>query len=81
VKKDVYREKLRTLDNWDSYLLEESGLPGPRGNIELAQAVADEGNLTLFQLHGRYRPNQLALRIPGLLWRRWPGQFVRRGQY
>jgi hypothetical protein len=30
-------------------LLKESGLPGLRGNIELAQVVADEGNLALFQ--------------------------------
>ena len=29
-KRDEYREKLRTLDNWDVYLMKESGLPGPR---------------------------------------------------
>lgn len=54
MKKDVYREKLRALDHWDSYLLEESGLPGPRGNIELAQAVAGEGDLALFQRYVGY---------------------------
>ena len=48
-KRDEYRAKLRALGNWDSYLLKESGLPGPRGNIELAQCVADEGNQELFQ--------------------------------
>jgi hypothetical protein len=53
-KKDDYRDKLRTIENWDSYLLKESGLPGPRGNIELAQVVADEGNLTLFQRYVGY---------------------------
>jgi hypothetical protein len=53
-KKDDYRDKLRTLDDWDSYLLQESGLPGPRGNIELAQVVADEGDLALFQRYVRY---------------------------
>ena len=47
-KQDVYRAKLRTLEAWDAFLLAESGLPGPRGNIELAQAVADEGNADLF---------------------------------
>jgi len=26
---------------WTAYLLSESGLPGPRGNLELAQAAAD----------------------------------------
>ena len=44
-----YREILRTLDGWDSFLLQASGLPGPRGNIELAQAVADEGSEELFR--------------------------------
>jgi len=39
-----YVEKLKSLKDWDSYLLQESGLPGPRGNLELAQAFADLGN-------------------------------------
>jgi 3-methyladenine DNA glycosylase AlkC len=39
-----YTEKLKSLKDWESYLLKESGLPGPRGNIELAQAFADLGN-------------------------------------
>ncbi len=43
-----YRQALRELDSWDEYLLRESGLPGPRGNIELARAVADEGDEALF---------------------------------
>lgn len=47
-KIDDYREKLRAIEDWDAFLLAESGLPGPRGNIELAQAVADEGSLDLF---------------------------------
>jgi len=53
-KADEYRTKLRALDDWDSYLLEESGLPGPRGNLELAQVVADEGNQQLFQRYIAY---------------------------
>jgi len=44
-----YQQKLRSLTDWDVYLLKESGLPGPRGNIELAQAVANEGDRELFQ--------------------------------
>jgi hypothetical protein len=36
-----YRRELEDLDDWLPFLLDESGLPGPRGNIELAQAVAD----------------------------------------
>ncbi len=31
-----------------SFLLKESGLPGPRGNLELAHAVAQEGNKNQF---------------------------------
>ena len=40
-KTDDYRETLRKLDGWDEYLRAESGLPGPRGNLELAHAAAD----------------------------------------
>ena len=47
-KTDQYRTKLQTLKDWDAFLLEESGLPGPRGNIELAQVVADEGDAALY---------------------------------
>lgn len=48
-KVDAYRAKLRTLAEWDAFLLQESGLPGPRGNIELARAVAEEGDPLLFE--------------------------------
>lgn len=44
----MYAKKLRELDDWDTYLLQESGLPGPRSNLELLQAVAEEGNEELF---------------------------------
>jgi hypothetical protein len=47
-KVEVYREALRALEHWDAFLLEESGLPGRRGNIELAQVVAEQGDLELF---------------------------------
>jgi hypothetical protein len=45
-----YRAALRVLhrSEWQTHLTEHSGLPGPRGNIELAQAVADEGDAALF---------------------------------
>lgn len=48
-KIDQYRQTLRSLADWEPYLLAGSGLPGPRGNIELAQAVADEGDEPLFR--------------------------------
>lgn len=47
-KIEQYKETLRSLDDWDPFLLEQSGLPGPRGNLELAQAVADEGSEDMF---------------------------------
>jgi hypothetical protein len=53
-KADEYRARLRELEVWDTYLLKESGLPGPRGNIELAQVVADEGNRDLFERYLGY---------------------------
>ena len=36
------------LNDWTPYLVKNSGLPGPRGNLELAQAVAEEGTLAQF---------------------------------
>jgi hypothetical protein len=47
-KTEEYRSKLHSLADWDAYLLVKSGLPGPRGNIELAQVVADLGSRDLF---------------------------------
>ena len=49
-RREQHRAELRTLDatHWPAYLRERSGLPGPRGNIELAQAVADEGDQARF---------------------------------
>jgi hypothetical protein len=50
-KIETYRTTLRTLPlpEWDAYLLQESHLPGPRSNLELAQAVADKGDTALFE--------------------------------
>jgi hypothetical protein len=45
-----YRAELSNLDRrrWPAFLDEHSGLPGPRGNIELALTVADLGDDDLF---------------------------------
>jgi hypothetical protein len=40
-RRDDYARVLRSLDDPDPYLLEHSGLPGPRGNIELGLAAGD----------------------------------------
>ena len=63
-KADDYRLKLRELSEWDAYLLKESGLPGPRGNIELAQAVADEGDRQLFERFIAYTAEQAPVNSP-----------------
>jgi hypothetical protein len=54
IKSDIYREELLSMENWDAYLLDESCLPGPRANIELAQAVAETGDLTTFRRYLEY---------------------------
>lgn len=48
-KVDDYRQALQKLEDWVPFLKKESGLPGPRGNLELAQAVAEEGIKTQFE--------------------------------
>ncbi len=55
-KVDDYRNKLRGLSDWTPYLLKESGLPGPRGTLELAQAVAELGDTAQIEafLTGHY---------------------------
>ena len=56
-KTETYRQKLATIQNWEPYLLQESGLPGPRGNLELAQVVADLGDRALFERFLAYTPD------------------------
>lgn len=63
-KVDEYRRALRALDAWDAYLLQESGLPGPRGNLELAQVVADEGDAELFLRYLAYSPDLAPVNSP-----------------
>ncbi len=59
-----YQTKLRNLVIWDEFLLKESGLPGPRGNIELAQAVANEGTSELFQRYLAYNVDVAPVNSP-----------------
>ena len=63
-KIDDYRAKLRSLEDWDSYLLANSGLPGPRGNLELAQAAADEGSRALFERYLTFTPDRAPVNSP-----------------
>ena len=49
----TYREELRKLTRWEPYLKKHSGLPGPRANLELVAAVAEEGDAdVLWHLSG-----------------------------
>jgi hypothetical protein len=57
-KIDEYRATLEDLDRWEPYLLEHSGLPGPRANIGLGQAAADVGTLERFDALLRWTPDR-----------------------
>ena len=48
-KSDDYRQTLKKLADWIPFLRKNSGLPGPRGNLELAHVVAEEGSKKLFK--------------------------------
>lgn len=47
---DEERDRLRSIDRpaWRAHLVGNSGLPGPRANLALAEAAAQEGDLALF---------------------------------
>jgi hypothetical protein len=45
----AYRQQLARLKDWDGFLQKESGLPGPRANLELVQTVADLGHRAQFE--------------------------------
>lgn len=53
---DQYRQQLKNIPDWESFLRAESGLPGARGNLELAQAAAEEGEPALLEQFLAYTP-------------------------
>ena len=55
-KSEEYLSFLQSHEDWDEFLLKKSGLPGPRGNLELAQVVADLGKAKLFNRYLSYDP-------------------------
>lgn len=63
-KVDLYRARLRSLDFWDDTLLRESGLPGPRGNLELAKAAALEGTRQHFIRWLAFTPEKAPANTP-----------------
>jgi hypothetical protein len=48
-KAETYRQSIQTLEDWTLFLKQNSGLPGPRGNLELAHVVAENGNQEQFE--------------------------------
>src|SRR5512143_2603324 len=64
MKTEIYRQQLRESSDWDQFLLKESGLLGPRANLELVQAVADEGTLDLFQRYLTCAPDRASTNSP-----------------
>jgi hypothetical protein len=48
-KIEDYQQTLRTLNDWGPFLKKNSGLPGPRGNLELAHVVAEIGDQKQFE--------------------------------
>lgn len=63
-KAEQYRQALESLVDWDDYLLRHSGLPGPRGNLELAHVVAELGDETLFRRYRTLDPLQAPTNAP-----------------
>ncbi len=63
----AYRAALHDLPaaDWEPYLLAHSNLPGPRGNLELAEAVADEGTEAQFRRLAGLGPDVAPENTPG----------------
>lgn len=61
-KRSDYRAALASFppEQWAAYLNAESGLPGPRGNIELAEAFADVADPALIRLCAASQDEYLA---------------------
>jgi hypothetical protein len=55
---EEYRQALREFAEWEPFLLEHSGLPGPRGNLELAAAVAEEADAATLRRWAALGPSQ-----------------------
>lgn len=63
-KRSRYVQALEGLLEWDEFLRQESGLPGPRANLELAQAVADSGDEALFRTYLALSPEEAPSNTP-----------------
>ena len=64
-KREAYVDQLRSVQDWEGFLRKHSGLPGPRGNLELAQAAADAGTLRQFREWLRQDARRAPTNTPG----------------
>ena len=63
-KTEQYRQALQALQEWDDFLLAQSGLPGPRGNLELAHVVAEMGDEARFRRYFALGPEEAPTNSP-----------------
>jgi hypothetical protein len=57
-KRQAYAQHLVSLEDWDTYLQAESGLPGPRGNLELAAAFVDVATRDLILRYAQFEERE-----------------------
>jgi hypothetical protein len=60
-KAEQYRAELRRRREWEPYLAANSGLPGPRANLELVQAAGDEASKSVLWRWAGSEDEHLAL--------------------
>ncbi|HXF36909.1 MAG TPA: hypothetical protein VNO17_06985 [Actinomycetota bacterium] len=63
-KVDDLRAAFRQAPDPEAFIRERSGLPGPRANLELAAAVAEEGDERLFRRLLRWGPDRAPANTP-----------------
>jgi hypothetical protein len=63
-RKEFYIEALRKTKDWKNYLLMNSNLPGPRGNLELMQAFVEIGSEKDFIPLLDYTPDKAPVNSP-----------------
>ncbi len=64
-KQSDYQQTLRNMADWEAFLLKESCLPGPRGNLELLYAVIEEGDEARLTRFFQYPLEQAVTNTPG----------------
>jgi len=61
---ESYRQRLLREEDWIPFLLKHSGLPGPRGNLELARAFAQEASPQLIRDFAKIGPEDARENTP-----------------